>query len=223
MKEVNGLSLPDREKHIDQVIQAGPYFAGLGTFQFKKFAAAFPRIKNFRHAIDIGAHVGMWTRVLARCFNIVTCFEPNPECEECFWANNPWQKCDDHSQIVLKQVALGATAGKTKINTQQQSQSTGWTRVDPENGDVEVEIATLDSFNLEWVDFVKIDVEGWEHNVVKGAHETLAKWKPLVIVEQKPNNAELHGLKQFGARDLLKKMGANEIATISGDVILTWK
>jgi FkbM family methyltransferase len=202
------------------IIESGPLFAGAGTFQLKKFAAAFPHIKNFRHAIDIGAHCGIWTRVLARCFNIVTAFEPNPECEECFWLNNPWREFDRSSQVILKQFALGHEPGTVKLNTKL-GDSTAFTRIDPE-GDADVEVRTLDSFNLEWVDFIKIDVEGWEHNVVRGGIETIQKWRPTMIVEQKPDNAERHGMKRFGAVKMLEKMGARKIADISGDVIMAW-
>jgi FkbM family methyltransferase len=220
MKQVNGIWLPDREEHMVPIIKAGPLFAGASTFQFKKFAAAFPYIKQFRHAVDIGAHCGIWTRVLARCFNITTAFEPNPECEEPFWANNPWREGDHRSQVVLYKHGLGHAASTARLNTKL-GDSTAFTRIEPE-GDTEISIRTLDSFNLEWVDFIKIDVEGWEQRVIEGAVETIGKWKPTMIVEQKPENAERHGLKQYGAVNLLKRMGARQVANISGDVIMVW-
>jgi FkbM family methyltransferase len=219
-KYIGGVWLPDREEHLIPMIEAGPYFAGAKTFQFRKFAAAFPHIKNFRHAVDVGAHCGLWTRVLARCFSIVTAFEPNPELEDCFWMNNPWRKMDERSQIVHKPVGLGHRAEKLKLNTQL-PHSTAFTRIDPE-GDTEIEIRTLDSFNLEWVDFIKIDVEGWEANVVRGAETTIRTWQPTLIVEQKPGNAERQGMKQYEAADLLRSWGARPIADISGDVILAF-
>lgn len=216
-KQAHGLWLPDREEYLIRDIEQSPQFAGAGTVQFKKFARAFPEIRQFRHAVDIGANCGIWTRVLARCFPLVTCFEPQGECHEAFWLNNPWRQMGDISQVVLHAYALGKELGSVRLNTQ--LRSTGFTRVDDE-GDAEVEMRPLDSFGLEEVDFIKIDVEGWEHNVVKGAIETIQKWRPTMIVEQKPGNAELHGLKQYGAVNLLKKWGALEIANVSGDVIM---
>jgi FkbM family methyltransferase len=216
-KQVNGVWLPDREEHLVNDVLASPMFAGAGSVQFKKYAACIPYIRQFRHAVDIGANCGIWTRVMARCFPLVTAFEPSAEAIECFWLNNPWREMDDRSQIILKAYALGAEPGTIKLNTK--LRSSGFTRADPE-GDAEVEIRTLDSFDLPQVDFIKIDVEGFEHPVVKGAVETIRKYRPLLIVEQKPDNAERHGFKQYGAVNLLKKMGANQIADISGDVIM---
>lgn len=219
VKLVHGAWLPDRENYLARDIAASPRFAGGPTVQLKKFLRALPLCRQCRHAIDIGANIGLWTRVMAACFDRVTAFEPNPECYEAFWLNNP-QTMGIDSRITLHPIALGREATTVAINTT--LKSTAFTRVD-EAGDVIAEQRTLDSFGLTEVDLIKIDVEGWEHNVVKGAAETIRRCKPVMIVEQKPNNAELHGLKQYGAVNLLKKWGATEIANISGDVIVTWR
>lgn len=215
-KQVKGVWLPDREEHLVADVLASPMFAGAGTVQFRKFAACIPHIRQFRHAVDIGANCGIWTRVMARCFPLVTAFEPNPEAVECFWLNNI-EGHDDRSRIVLYEGALGAESGRLRLDTK--LRSSGFTRADPE-GDFEVEVRTLDSLNLRDVDFIKIDVEGFEHPVVKGAVETIRKYRPLLIVEQKPDNAERQGFKRFGAVGLLEKMGAVRIADISGDIIM---
>lgn len=216
MKQVNGLYLPDRENYLIQDIEASPMFAGAGTVQFKKFAKAFPEIRGWRHAIDIGSNLGIWTRVMARCFAQISCFEPNPECHEAFFKN---QESNNICLVQLYPVALGNSNDPVWINTQ--LKSTAFTRVD-NNGNFAVKQRTLDSFGFEEVDFIKIDVEGWEHNVIKGGIETITKWKPVVIIEQKPNNAEMHGLKQFGARNLLQKLGMKVATEISGDIIMVW-
>lgn len=215
-KQVHGAWLPDHEEYFISEIAQNPRFAGGPTIQFRKFAAAFSYFPSFRHAVDIGSNVGLWTRVMAVCFDKVTCFEPNPDCWEAFWLNNENHK----DRVEFHPFALGAGPATITINTK--LRSTGFTRVD-KDGDLLVEQRTLDSFQLKEVDFIKIDVEGWEHNVIKGGIDTIMKNRPIMIVEQKPNNAELHGLKQFGATNLLKKMGAVEVANISGDVIMMWR
>jgi hypothetical protein len=48
---------------------------------------------------------------------------------------------------------------------------------------VPVQTRTLDSFALEHVDFMKIDVEGHELAVLRGASETLARHRPWLVVE----------------------------------------
>lgn len=219
VKQVLGAWLPDREDYLIDDIRVSPQYAGGPSVQLKKYLAALPHVGQRRHAVDIGANVGLWTRVMAADFGRVTCFEPNPETEEAFWLNNS-QTTGVDSRVTLHRVALGAEPGEVRLFTKRRS--TAFTRV-KDDGDTAVEQRTLDSFNLADVDFIKIDVEGWEHNVVKGGIETIRRCKPVMIVEQKPNNAELHGLKQYGAVNLLKKWGAREVANISGDVIMAWQ
>lgn len=212
VKQVHGAWLPDREDYLARDIAESPRFAGGPTVQLKKYLAALPAVRQFRHAVDIGANVGLWTRVMAVCFDRVTAFEPSYECHEAFRLNN--QASD---KWICHDVALGNERRMITLNTK--LRSTGFTKVD-DAGDLVVEQRTLDSFDLRDVDLIKIDVEGWEHNVVKGAVETIRRCKPVMIIEQKPNNAESHGLKQFGARNLVIKMGAAQVADMAGDIIL---
>lgn len=218
VKQVHGAWLPDREDYLVRDIAASPRFAGGPSVQLKKYIRALPEVRQYRHAVDIGANIGLWTRVMAACFDKVTAFEPNLETHEAFWLNVK-QRGSFDGRVKLHPCGLSNEPGTLKLNTE--LRSTGFTRVDPE-GNTEIEVRTLDSFGLEDVDLIKIDVEGWEHNVVKGGVETIRRCKPVMIVEQKPNNAELHGLKQFGAVNLLRKWGAREVANVSGDVIMAW-
>ena len=56
---------------------------------------------------------------------------------------------------------------------------------------IQVKCRTLDSiveeFNLE-PDFIKIDVEGFEHIVLSGASQTLSKFRPRIVLEANPGD-----------------------------------
>ena len=79
---------------------------------------------------------------------------------------------------------------------------------------------TLDSLDLIHVDFMKLDCEGFEENVLRGGVETITKWKPVVIVEQKRDMANRFGLPLLGAVDFLKTLGYKVAEEISGDFIM---
>ena len=49
-------------------------------------------------------------------------------------------------------------------------------------------IRTLDSFNLSNISFIKIDVEGYELNLLKGAYETIKRDKPVIFIEKTLTN-----------------------------------
>ena len=64
-----------------------------------------------------------------------------------------------------------------------------------------IEIKTLDSLNIGNIDFIKIDVQGYEKNVLLGAKKTIYEFKPIIIIE-----IENHQLRKFNyeSSDLFK-------------------
>ena len=86
----------------------------------------------------------------------------------------------------------------------------------------QVRVDTLDSFELREVDLIKIDVEGWELPVVHGAVETLRKWRPIVVCEQKGNDELGYGHQPQAALHFLRSIGMAEKRVISGDYIMGW-
>jgi len=69
----------------------------------------------------------------------------------------------------------------------------------------------LDDFGLTNVDFIKIDVEGFEKRVLLGAKDLISATGPLIVIEQ--NHVMLPGASRFDARDLLETWGYKQVAT----------
>jgi len=132
--------------------------------------AALEYVKEWRVCLDIGSNVGQWTRPLAQKFDSVVCFEPNPNFRECFKKN-----ISEHN-VVLWPYGLSDTEHKAS----QQYNSTVLSR---EAGDIDCR--TLDSFGLTNIDFMKIDVDGFELPLLMGAKETLTRNNPVVNIEMK--------------------------------------
>lgn len=229
MFQHQGMWLPDGEKHFqDWMTKNGELVNGRGTYQVRKWRACLPWIKRRRAAVDVGAHVGFWSIQMARHFHRVEAFEPVETFRACWVENLELSGSDDgcgDGRLNLHDMALGAVAGKVamKIPTLPGGIDTGGTHVDPTAEAGNVEIRTLDSFGFEDVDFVKIDCEGYEHHVIDGARETLARCRPCVIVEQKPHKLGPNfGITGTPAVDRLVAMGAKQRAVLSGDYILSW-
>ena len=75
-----------------------------------------------------------------------------------------------------------------------------------------VEMRRLDSFHLNHISFIKIDTENFEQEVLKGAAETIAKNRPVMLIEIQGNyvkaqedniDMELEGQKSI---QILKSM-----------------
>ena len=67
-------------KHGSQV----PVLETVAHTQERQRSIALNYVKSFRNCLDIGSHVGFWTRDLAEHFEVVHCFEPNLRFIKCF-------------------------------------------------------------------------------------------------------------------------------------------
>ena len=210
-----GVYLPDNEQHlIDWMNKAGEVVDGKGTYQIKKLRAALGYVKSFRTAVDIGAHCGLWSLQLVKQFKHLEAFEPVKEHRNCYEAN----LSEYASKYNLWGCALGEKEGFIRIETQ--SDSTGNSRV---AGTGDIPMYTLDSFELDEVDFIKIDTEGFEYFAVKGAEETVKRCRPIMIVEQKGHGTQYHGIRKEAAVELLQSWGMRAMQPpLSGDWIMGW-
>ncbi len=204
-----GIHLPDGEIHFRDTLTALAR-EGRSTF-YPALAAALPLVKAHRRAIDVGAHVGLWSRWLVDRFLCVEAFEPVAEHAELF-RRNVRKKCG------LYQVALGdhdAFVGMKSF-----PEDTGRAHV---NGSGDVEMRTLDSYGFTDVDLIKIDVEGYELAVVRGAEQTLKHNMPIVIIEQRGCEVTNFGeSSRDQALVWLMDIGMYPMQRIGHDVIMGW-
>ncbi|MEE9158917.1 MAG: FkbM family methyltransferase [Gammaproteobacteria bacterium] len=126
---------------------------------------ALEYLTSFRTAIDIGAHRGIWTRAMQKRFDRVVSFEPVRE----LFAQIPGT--DKYN------VALGNKTMFCGIDPGEKNSGQGHVVA----GD-DVRIYRLDMFGIAEVDFIKIDVEGYELRVLEGAIVTLQQ-KPAILLE----------------------------------------
>jgi FkbM family methyltransferase len=181
------------------------------SYQGKKQIAVL-RHCEFRFdstAVDVGAHIGLWSWNLAHHFKHVEAFEPVPGHRDCFAKNVT------RENVTLHAYALGSSEGTVSIATTHGS--SGDSQVRPGG---EIPMATLDSFDLGPVGLIKVDCEGFEENVLIGGEETIARSKPVICVEQKRDMAARFGLKPQGAVKWLQDRGYRIAEEISGDYIM---
>ena len=218
-KQVRGIWLPEAEEHLIAHIERGPDFAGAGTYQLWKLQAAFPHIKNFRHAVDIGAHVGLWSRILARCFARLTAFEPIEEYRACFKEN---LLREQGCEVELHPFALGNSEEVVRFAMSPENTGLTYVKTEGDGTGRQVLVRTLDSFALSQIDFLKIDCEGYEYFILQGAEETVRRDRPCIVVEQKPGKGSMYGLDDKDAVKLLQSWGAELKFEIAGDFCLAW-
>lgn len=212
MKQAHGWYWPDHEKHLIDWMDTTPPLVlnGRRSYQGQKQLLALKHCRSFHTAVDIGAHIGLWSFNLAQRFEVVHAFEPVAEHRECFAKNVT------ADEVVLHDCALGVVPGEVCMAVTEGS--SGDSKV--ACGGLPVEMRTLDSFNLRDVDFIKVDCEGYEENVLRGAEQTILHWKPTIIVEQKREMATRFGLRPLGAVEYLKGLGYKQATEYGGDYVM---
>jgi FkbM family methyltransferase len=123
-----------------------------------------------RRIVDVGANMGIMSDRYAKWAGQVESFEPIHSLCRPGWHNvalsnttgtMPFFQCDD---LALSRLQLKPT---TQVNGTM----------------IDVEVRTLDSFGWTDVDAIKIDVEGFELEVLQGAIETIRASHPVIQAE----------------------------------------
>lgn len=190
MQQAGGIWIPNWDKWFPRELTRSG-----GKFQYELYAAAAALTTRRGLALDVGAHVGMLTREMAKDFGAVVSFEPVPENIECFRRNVTAQN------VTLHEMALGRASGRVSI-VNHNVNSGCWRAAEGDS----IELRTLDSFGLA-PDLIKIDVEGFEGEVLLGAKETLARSSPVVVFEDNGLGEKFYGASWVDPKTVLKDAG----------------
>ncbi len=190
--------LPDSEDHIQKHILRSRTF-----YEQRMLEDIAPLIPDGALAIDAGANIGNHTLFFSKVLGAsVLAFEPNPQALAVLSANIELNGLKQ--RVELHAVALGETAGSGRI-VDTNSSNLGMAQVTQDSGG-DIEIVSLDEVvGDRLVSLIKIDVEGMECEVLKGATETLKRSKPALIIEAATVGAlrEIEAiLRPFGYRKI---------------------
>ncbi len=137
-------------------------------------------------ALDVGAHIGLWSRNLAPHFENVLAFEPIKENQETFRKN-----VEGLTNVWLADFALGDRRANVGFKLPEKGNSGMW-HVDTV-GEGEPNMHTLNSLPLNGCDLIKIDAEGFEGRVIAGGIETIARYSPVIVFEDNGLGQKYYG------------------------------
>ncbi len=209
--------MPDGETQCPEALaRLNTRVEGRHAFQHHKYLAARSLRRGSRVAVDVGAHIGLWSYWMAQDFASLEAFEPNPETQAC-WRENVGFVKGFHR---LHPVALGDRAGTIALTVP--SGCSGGTHVTP-GVDGTIPLRTLDSYRFPIVDLLKIDCEGYEPAIIAGGAETIQRCRPVVVVEQSTCGGQgRYGFSMTAAVDALEAMGAVVKTVLGSDPILVF-
>jgi FkbM family methyltransferase len=135
-------------------------------------------------AIDVGGNLGLYVHHFQKLCKSVIVFEPIPALQSYLRKQYP--------DVRVEGVALSDSPGHAQLRMPPGIHS--WATIaatndlalaDPASGltSIEVPVRTLDSYALDGVGILKVDVEGHEESVLRGAIKLLSREKPNIVVE----------------------------------------
>lgn len=144
--------------------------------------------------LDIGGHAGHYAHLFATlaAAGRVYSFEPSPYACSVLEIRQRLGRLPANIELTAK--ALSDAPGSLELRTPLKASGSlgfgtasfnraraGAVRVD------EVEVTTIDDFvaarGIARIDFIKLDIEGWEHHALRGGAEALRRWKPALLAE----------------------------------------
>lgn len=160
--------------------------------------------------VQAGGHIGMYPIRLAKYFKTVYTFEPNTNNWECLVKNTKV-----YPNIIVLNKGLSDKKGEEIFlldkNPDGRANSGSAFVKDKEYPEYDLkefnsEVLRLDDVITEQIDFIQLDVEGHEYEVLKGATELIKKYKPILMLEGHiKHHKMLELLKSWGYYFILSK------------------
>lgn len=164
------LYLYDHAEHLSDEIRNNKTFYEFNVLDYIK-----TNCKKGHTIVDVGANIGNHTVFFAKFLDYqrIFAFEPHPVNNEILRMNT----CKIPN-IDVFDVALGDTFGLVTLLDNTENMGNIYTI----SGE-DILLKPLDYYDIQSVDLLKIDVEGFEMNVLRGGIDTIRKCRPRIFVE----------------------------------------
>ena len=158
--------------------------------------------------LDVGANFGYYALMIANIPNRncrVHAFEPIPSNFERLETNIRLNNMG--SRVLANRLALSDRVGNVSMTLS--LENTGSAHVSEDSGDIP--LATIDQYceskKLERLDFIKIDAEGYEPFILRGATNSIREFSPTILLELNPPTLRRFGYAPQDVVDLVQEHG----------------
>ena len=210
--------MPDGETHFNKMDTKD-----LITYQSEiRYIAS--ELSSKGTAIDAGAHVGIATVHFSQYFKEVVAFEPCQENFVCLTRN-----CEKNNNVKPMMMGLGSKNERAVLQSVKDNSGAGYIKkledrqyrpedsIDGKQSDIR--ITTIDSLEID-CSLIKIDVQGFEREVLEGSLTTIKKNKPVLLIEMEKNSERKSAYREsILIKSLLTSLGYRHIAACSRDAI----
>lgn len=165
-------------------------------------------VEDRSYVIQAGGNMGMWPKKYSTLFKNVYTFEPDEINLYCL------KKNVNTDNVKIFPYAVGETTRNISMEVLLEK-NRGANRVSF-GGDIPM--ITIDELNFEGCNLLQLDVEGFEHQAVLGAKNTIKKFKPVIVLELK-GHGEHYGFTDIETINLVESLGYKLKTTLRADHI----
>jgi FkbM family methyltransferase len=180
MKYAHEFYWPDTESHFIEYLDA----VGHGEYQIVPKTVLDIVVTDWNCVIDIGAHVGTWSRWFAKRANHVHSFEPIKTNFACLIKNlEEYNHCKLYNNAVSdqsKHITIWKPADLSNTGTFSSIPLPNWE-------ELEFQAIAIDELDLAPT-VIKIDIQGGEYPALLGSKQTIAMHKPVICWENSTDN-----------------------------------
>jgi len=160
-------------------------------------------------AVQAGGNVGVWAAHLAKQFVKVVTVEPDAVNYECLKRNVP-------DNVAHLRAGFGASAGSVSLVNVDGNAGAHYV-----GGAGAIPIITIDSLDLPACDLLCLDVEGGEPAALCGAEQTIRRFRPVVMFEEKGLSERYYGTVRGSAERWLMQLGYKVVMKVRADVVMS--
>ena len=120
------------------------------------------------------------------------------------------------NNYTLYPYGLGNEEKNVKVNYN--PEATGNTYIS-EDGNKEIQIKKLDSFDMLPIDYIKIDAEGYEIEVVKGAQKIIERDKPFIHVEAKKKIMVKQNITMNDIENYFQSINYKQVLSVKSELL----
>lgn len=181
-----------------------------GSYEERELDAMSTSFKAGSTILDVGANIGVYSALAAVHPKVdrVISFEPNPRIAAICRRNIDRLEHHNRAKCEVHEVAVSSSEGQASFVFSDYHGTGHLVTAASDRSDISVSVTTLDSFITQRVRqcenmFIKIDVEGFEPNVILGASQLIAQHQPTLLVEVCGKNSDQVGASWKDAIALL--------------------
>ena len=203
IKTKEGWAILENDTHIGLWVQQNKRL----DFDQNSLPVVLPYIKAGDTVVDIGANIGAYSYAFLNKVGKageVLSFEPYKPSFECLEYN-----LGGYENVHIENIAIGQCNGFCIPICENDNIGMSFIKTSEVKNENTVAVVPLDDYKLKKCDFIKIDVEGYEVNVLNGAKNTILRHKPILMIEVNDFALERAGTNRDELFGFLRKYGYN--------------